>query len=114
MIRIDAPALPAPALRMIARDWRTMQAPAEVARWDALSHDVAEPNPFLESWYLLPALRSFDPDGAVQVLCLEADGQLAGLLPIHRSNRYYGHPLPHWRSWLHDNAFLGTPLVTPG
>lgn len=107
--RADAPV--APAIRLVVRDWRTMQTPAELGRWDALAQWGAEPNPFLESWYLLPALRSFDPDGAVRLLCVEADGQLAAILPIERSNSYYGHRLPHWRSWMHDNAFLGTPLV---
>ena len=107
--RADAPV--APAIRLVARDWRTMQTPVELGRWDALAQWAAEPNPFLESWYLLPALRSFDPDGAVRLLCLEADGQLAAILPVQRSNSYYGHRVPHWRGWMHDNAFLGTPLV---
>lgn len=103
-----------PDVRLAARDWRAFQTPAEIARWDALAQWAAEPNPFLESWYMLPALREFDPDGKVVLLCLEADGLLAGILPIRREARYYGHPLPHWRGWLHPNAFLGTPLVARG
>jgi CelD/BcsL family acetyltransferase involved in cellulose biosynthesis len=108
------PILRAPEVRLKARDWRAMQTPAEVARWDALSEWATEPNPFHDSWYLLPALRGFDPAGKVALLCLEADGQLAGLLPIRREARYYGHPLPHLRGWQHANAFLGTPLVARG
>src|SRR5690606_23182833 len=62
----------------------------------------------------LAALRAFDPAGEVSLLCLEADRQLAGVLPIRRERSYYGRPLPHWRNWLHTNAFLGVPLVAPG
>ena len=32
-----------------------------LARWDGLALTAAEPNPFYESWYLLPSLRLFDP-----------------------------------------------------
>jgi len=96
------------------RDWRDFAAPAQIARWDALAQWAAEPNPFHESWYLLAALRAFDPHGEVKLLCLEAGGQLAGLLPVRRSARYYGHPIPHLANWLHGNAFVGTPLVAQG
>lgn len=103
-----------PELRLVRRDWRAFQTPAQIARWDALAEWAAEPNPFHEAWFLLPALRSFDPAGRVALLCLEADGELAGLLPISRDARYYGYPLPHWSGWQHPNAFLGTPLVARG
>lgn len=101
-------------LRLVARRWQDLGLPEQLARWDALAADPAEPNPFLESWYLLPALRAFDAAQAVQVLCLESGSQLAGLFPVHRSKSYYGHRLPHWRGWTHDNAFLGSPLVARG
>src|SRR5205085_5907351 len=70
--------------------------------------------PVLDSGCLCPALRGFDPGGKFALLCLEADGQLAGLLPVHREARYYGHPLPNLCGWQHANAFLGTPLVARG
>ncbi|QZH76474.1 MAG: GNAT family N-acetyltransferase [Erythrobacter sp.] len=85
-----------------------------IAAWDGLAKSAAEPNPFFESWYLLPALRAFDSDGAVKLVMLEADGQLVGLLPIRREVFYYGYPLPHLRSWTHANCFLGAPLVARG
>src|SRR5690606_6454266 len=96
------------------RDWSSLDTPSEIARWDALAQWAAEPNPFNESWYLLPALRAFDPAGKVKLLCLEVAGQLAGLMPIGRATSYYGHPLPHFANWLHGNAFLGAPLVARG
>jgi len=61
---------------------RHFEDPAELARWDALAHWAAGPNPFHESWYLLPALRAFDPAGEVTLLCLEADGQLHDALAL--------------------------------
>jgi CelD/BcsL family acetyltransferase involved in cellulose biosynthesis len=112
--RQAAPRAHAPKLRFAARDWRDLAQSAETARWDALSQWATEPNPFHESWFLLAALRAFDPTGEVSLLCLEADGQLAGVLPVRRERSYYGRPLPHWRNWLHANAFLGVPLVAPG
>ena len=96
------------------RAWRALDTPSEIARWDALAQWASEPNPFHESWYLLPALRALDPDGAVKLLCLEAGGQLAGLVPVRRASRYYGHPVPHIANWLHGNAFCGAPLVAKG
>jgi CelD/BcsL family acetyltransferase involved in cellulose biosynthesis len=96
------------------REWRSLEEPAEITRWDTLAQWASEPNPFHESWYLLPALRSFDPRGEVKLLCLESGGELTGLLPVRRAVRYYGHTVPHLSNWLHANAFLGAPLVAQG
>lgn len=82
--------------------------------WDRLAQRASEPNPFFESWYLLPSLRHVSRDSEVSILRYEEDGQLAGLLPIIRSRRYYGHPIGHLSAWLHDNAFCGAPLVARG
>lgn len=107
----DAPG--APGVRLEACDWRTFDE-AWIERWDQLAEVSDEPNPFYESWYLLPSLRLFDPNGEVELLSLEVDGRLVGLLPLRRERRYYGHPLPHWRNWLHANMFVGSPLVARG
>jgi Acetyltransferase (GNAT) domain len=95
-----------------AADWRTMR--SDIAAWDALSADATEPNPFFESWYLLPSLEAYDPHGAVRLLRFEHEGKLAGLMPITRRSDYYGKPMPHLANWLHDNTFLGAPLVMQG
>ncbi len=92
--------------------WREMA--ERVTEWDGLAQASAEPNPFYESWYLLPSQRALDTRGRVRMLVLEQDGRLAGLLPIEQAWRYYGRPIPHWRSWTHANCFLGSPLVLPG
>lgn len=112
--RAKVPAPRAADLRLTVRDWRELDRAEEIARWDALAQWPAEPNPFFESWYLLPSLRAFDPAGSVRLACLEADGELAGILPLRRSWSYYGYPVPHWRGWCHPNCFLGAPLVARG
>ncbi|HWU02600.1 MAG TPA: cellulose biosynthesis protein CelD, partial [Novosphingobium sp.] len=88
-----------------------MTAPAAVAAWDALAARASQPNPFFESWYLLPALSALDPNGRLRILRVEADGALIGLMPLWRDLRYYGRPVPHLAGWTHPNAFLGAPLV---
>lgn len=114
LARESAQRIAAPGLRIAAHDWRGFDTSGQIARWDALAHAAVEPNPFLESWYLLPSLRALDPEGRVQLLCLEANGELAGLLPLRRERSYGGRWLPHWRGWVHANCFLGMPLVAPG
>ncbi|MFK4873227.1 GNAT family N-acetyltransferase [Novosphingobium sp. ZW T3_23] len=92
--------------------WRTLE--TEVRAWDRLAVDASEPNPFFESWYLLPSLRRLLHSEAVMILRFEMDGRLAGLMPILRSPRYYRWPVPNLASWLHDNCFCGAPLVRRG
>lgn len=101
-----------PTLRLL--DWQCGGAPSIVARWDALAREASEPNPFLESWYLLPALKALQPGAEVQLLLLEQGERLIGLLPVVSNRRYYGRPLAHLAGWTHPNAFLGTPLVARG
>jgi CelD/BcsL family acetyltransferase involved in cellulose biosynthesis len=103
-----------PEIAVEAVPWREMTDSDAVTQWDALAEWAASPNPFFESWFLLPALQAFDPAGRVSLLRVEADGLLAGLLPIERSRRYYRHPLPNWSNWSHANCFLGAPLVARG
>jgi len=99
-------------LRRLAAD--ELATPASQARWQALADTAAEPNPFHESWYLLPALTALDPAGEAQVMVLEQGERWLGLLPLAASRRYYGRPVPHFGNWLHGNAFLGAPLVARG
>jgi len=97
--------------RLVCLEWQELAERAD--DWDCLARDAREPNPFFESWYLLPALRAF-ADSRVRILCYEEDGRLRGLMPIHSRSRYYRWPIPHLSNWLHDNCFLGVPLVAKG
>ncbi len=104
----------APRARVKARSWREFDRKDKIAAWDALAQWAVEPNPYYESWFLLPSLSAFDPMGEVKLLVLEMDGQFAGLMPVARETGYYGRPIPHWRNWVHANCFLGQPLVARG
>lgn len=108
----EAPALHAGASCVTCVPWRSLE--AEVAAWDRLARSAAEPNPFFESWYLLPSLRHLPGTDTVSVLRFEQDGRIAGLLPAFRSSRYYRWPVPQISNWLHDNCFCGVPLVEAG
>jgi CelD/BcsL family acetyltransferase involved in cellulose biosynthesis len=91
-----------------------MTDPGQVAAWDRLAEHASEPNPFYESWYLLPSVRHLSGEAEVQILRFESGGELAGLLPIVRPSRYYRYPFPHLGNWIHPNAFCGAPLVAAG
>lgn len=88
--------------------------PAFVEAWTELGRTASEPNPFFEPWYLLPSLRYLDPVGLTELVTVERDGQLLGLVPIGRDWNYYRRPIPNLRTWAHENCFLGAPLVAKG
>ena len=88
--------------------------PAFLAAWERLVGRAAEPNPFFEPWFLVPSLEQWGADNRVTVKAWFHDGRLAGLMPIVRSAKYYGHILTHATGWLHANAFCGVPLVVAG
>lgn len=92
--------------------WRALT--AEIEAWDDLALNASEPNPFFESWYLLPSLTHLPNTQDVHILRFEHEGKLAGLLPILREKRYYRWPIPQISSWLHPNCFCGTPLIVKG
>ena len=85
------------------------------AAWDALAQIASEPNPFYESWYLLPSLER----SILRVRCsccvLKADGHLVGSAAGKaRHCAITATRAPHLRNWTHANCFLGAPLVAPG
>lgn len=88
--------------------------PAFLAAWERLVGRAAEPNPFFEPWFLVPSLEQWGANNRVTVKAWFHDGRLAGLMPIVRSAKYYGHILTHATGWLHANAFCGVPLVVAG
>ncbi|HEX7752653.1 MAG TPA: GNAT family N-acetyltransferase [Novosphingobium sp.] len=102
------------SLQVVAAPWPQSDDDAFRARWDTLAARAAEPNPFLESWCLLPALRALDPRSRAALLRFEDQRELAGVMPLVRSRRYYRWPFPHLATWSHANAFLGAPLVAAG
>lgn len=99
---------------VLASSWTNWVDAGAVRRWDILALGASMPNPFLESWYLLAALRRFDPTGKIDILRFESSGELLGLMPLTQNFRYGRWPLPHMATWLHANCFLGAPLVARG
>jgi len=95
-------------------DWGDFSETAAIAEWDALALAASDPNPFFESWNLLPALTNLDRGGNVRIAIFRSQGRLLGLMPLARAARYYGYPLPFLHTWLHHNSFCGTPLVARG
>ncbi len=91
---------------------------AFIAAWDRLAADSNEPNPFCESWYLLPALKQFDPLHKTALFVLWAgdpkENNMVGILPLSEEKRYSRWPIHNTQNWLHSNAFLGSPIVRPG
>lgn len=101
----------APPARLRVVPWGELGA---LDPWRELAGRAGEPNPFFESWCLIPALEAFDVRGEVQLALLERDGRLEGIMPLARFRSYDRYPLPHLGNWLHANAFCGSPLVAAG
>jgi hypothetical protein len=91
-----------------------LEEPAFLVAWERLIARAAEPNPFFEPWYLLPSLQQWGVVERVRIMAWLHEGRLAGLMPVVRGARYYGHPITHAAAWLHPNAFCGVPLVIAG
>jgi CelD/BcsL family acetyltransferase involved in cellulose biosynthesis len=88
--------------------------PDFVASWQQLVNQAAEPNPFFEPWFLIPALDQWGTAQRVVIKAWFHEGRLAGLVPILRSAKYYSHVVTHATGWEHPNAFCGVPLVMAG
>lgn len=77
----------------------------DVAAWQALAADAADPNPFFEPDLVLPAARHLGGDPRLVVV---RDGaSWRACLPVVRRLR----PAPHLAAWTHDFGFSGTPLL---
>jgi hypothetical protein len=107
-----------PGLCFQILSWRSICDARFVEAWAKLASQASEANPFNESWFMLPALAQFDPDGAVRLAAIwdgePGTGDLIGLMPIACETIYGRWPLSHLANWLHPNAFLGSPLVRRG
>ncbi len=88
--------------------------PRFIKRWQHLAGEASEPNPFFEPWCLIPALKHLHAESRLALYTLVDGGILRGLMPVAKSPRYYGYPIPHIATWLHANAFCGAPLVAKG
>jgi hypothetical protein len=116
-----APASAEPALRVaVVRDARGLAEHA--GAWEALAQDALEPNPFYESWMMLPALESFGAGAELRFVLIYGPDparpagpqRLCGFFPLERLARYKGLPVAALRLWRHKHCFLCTPLIRSG
>jgi hypothetical protein len=80
---------------------------AELGAWNDLAGRAAEPNPFFEADFVLPAARREDsPRGAL--LVAESASDWLACLPVRLRGTT---PMTSMQAWCHEYCFLGTPLV---
>ncbi len=87
---------------------------ALISALDELTNRAAEPNPFFEEWFLSASLANVCKPADIVLYAYIVDGELLGLIPLELSARYYGYPVPHFSTALHDNSFCGSPLIAKG
>jgi hypothetical protein len=86
-----------------------------LAQWPILAEHAAEPNSFLERWFLESSLALLANPDDIKIAAVEcSDGMLVGLIPLIMNGRYMRIPLPAIRNWNHSNSFLGVPMVRLG
>jgi CelD/BcsL family acetyltransferase involved in cellulose biosynthesis len=84
--------------------------PRDIEGWRTLAAQAAEPNPFFEPEYVLPAAELIG-GRRVALLVVRASAGWAACLPIHRPRRWHRVPARGIATWQHRYCFLGTPLV---
>lgn len=86
---------------------------AHQAAWDDLAANALDPNPFYESWCLLPALVHLADRNTALILVWEDQNRqkLEALVPVQISRSWRGLPLPRLSLWRHPYCFLCTPLI---
>ena len=94
---------------------------AHVPAWDDLASHAAEPNPFYESWNLLPAAEQFAAGLDLRFLLVyqprnaqRPEPVLCGFFPLVRRRLHALAPVAVLESWRHLYCFLTTPLTRTG
>jgi CelD/BcsL family acetyltransferase involved in cellulose biosynthesis len=83
-----------------------------VPAWDELASSPLEPNPFYESWLLLPALEYLG--GEAEVATVWSGERLQAVVPLAREASLKGLPVRTLSAWRHRHCLLCTPLVRSG
>ena len=98
---------------LIVPDAQGMWAKGLDDKWRHLTKIAVDPNAFFGPEVLLPALEHLKGDQDIRIFKLWHGDALVGLMPLG-PERFSRAKLPSISAWLHDQAFLGTPLVAPG
>ena len=93
-----------------------------IPAWDDLATQATEPNPFCESWALLPAWRHLAGPLDIRIGLVFTDdksdpktpGLLLGLFPIAARLKHETLRLKTAALWRHTHSPLGTPLLRKG
>lgn len=90
------------------------------AAWDDLAWQAIEPNPFYESWMLLPAWKSFAPTQGLVVVLVYREGprpqdpaELCGVFPLTQRS-FSRLPIQTWSLWQHHYCCSCVPLLRQG
>src|SRR6478672_4780213 len=83
--------------------------------WEHLAERSLERNVFAESWMLLPALDTLaHGEGARIGIVVDASTQeVLGVFPFVRKRNWNRLPVAVVSGWLHEQSYLGTPLLHP-
>lgn len=85
----------------------------EVERWRELAQAAAEPNPFFEPGFVLPAAAALGASPQLLV-AVEPTGDWAGAVPVLHERGWRRMPLRGFSSWRHLYSFFGAPLLRTG
>lgn len=105
------PAGPAPAASLLVPDRLDAQL---IREWRLLGQRAAEPNCFLQPWFLLPSLKRLTGGADIRIVAVHAGTRMIGLMPVHIEPDYGRAPIAHVENWMHGQSFLGTPLLAAG
>ncbi len=83
--------------------------------WDDLAANAAEPNVFLERWFVEASLQHLElPDSLRIAFVWDEQEQLIGVTCFFIGRRYGRMVMPHVQSWSHYHSFLGGGLIRKG
>jgi CelD/BcsL family acetyltransferase involved in cellulose biosynthesis len=84
-----------------------------LAAWRELAGRAAEPNPFFEPEFVLPAAARLGADRTCLLVSANRSGDWLACVPVKATSRWKRLPVPALASWRHLYCFLGTPLMAP-
>jgi hypothetical protein len=89
-----------------------------ISGWDDLAMAALEPNPFYESWMLIPAIRNLGAGRDFKFVLIFKSSPvpggaplLCGVFPLERHRRYLGMPISAYSFWKYSHCFLTVPLI---
>ncbi len=85
---------------------------SDLAAWRALAGRAAEPNPFFEPEFVVPAARHRRAE-SIDLVTAWSGGELCFAAPVVTKTRWRKIPVRAVSTAIHPHCFLGTPLLDP-